>query len=41
MERDNDTLSYDSVMEKEEIFQLVKGCMKSLNLSPDDYSEYI
>ena len=34
-----DTISRESISGKEEIFQLVKGCMKSLNLPPDDYSK--
>lgn len=41
VEPDPETQSQYSFSEKVEISQLVKGCMRSLNLPPTDYSEYL
>ena len=39
MDKTDDSVSRESVREKEEISNLVKGCMRALNLPPDDYSK--
>ena len=39
MDKTDDSVSRESVREKEEISNLVKGCMRALNLHTDDYSK--
>ena len=39
IDKTDDSVSRESVREKEEISNLVKGCMRALNLPPDDYSK--
>lgn len=40
MDGSTDSASPESGNEKEEISNLVKGCMRALNLPPDDYSKF-